>query len=63
MTTEQVSVIEPNLVEHRWERPREGFVKINFDAAFKPETGDGLVGFIARTDSARESWSQLVLES
>jgi hypothetical protein len=34
----------------RWQRPSNNQVKVNFDAAFVEETGEGAWGFVARSD-------------
>lgn len=35
----------------RWDRPKPGFVKVNFDAAFKQDSGDGAYGYVLRSDT------------
>lgn len=38
---------------HGWERPGEGFVKLNIDAAFSVEEGSGATGAVIRDDQGR----------
>ncbi|XP_073360719.1 uncharacterized protein [Aegilops tauschii subsp. strangulata] len=45
------SVKNPKIRRHGWEKPREGFVKLNIDAAFNLETETGATGAVLRDNN------------